>query len=64
MIKIGDTLFLEIRKTGQEPQKFQCKVEDIRGDHLLVTYPSDLRTNKSEFFMVKNKILCTFYDKS
>ncbi|WP_261129153.1 flagellar brake protein [Bacillus sp. Marseille-Q3570] len=63
MIKIGETLFLDIRKAGQEPQKFQCKVEDIREDHLLVTYPSNLRTNKSEFFMVGTKFYAHFTTK-
>ncbi len=52
MIQIGDTLFLEIHKPGVAPLKYKCKVEHVGTDRLLVTYPTDLRTNKSEFFMV------------
>lgn len=52
MIQIGDILFLDIHKPGQAPLKYKCKVEHVGEQKILITYPTNLRTNKSEFFMV------------
>lgn len=63
MMQIGETLFLDVLKSNQTKVKYHCKIEEIDQERLYVTYPSNLRTNKSEFFMVGTKFHASFTTK-
>ncbi|WP_257347732.1 flagellar brake protein [Pseudalkalibacillus decolorationis] len=51
MLSIGETLFLDIQQ-GKELTQYKCKVEQVTNDHIYITYPTNLHTNKTEFFKV------------
>ncbi|WP_349407587.1 flagellar brake protein [Pseudalkalibacillus sp. SCS-8] len=60
MIKAGETLELEMEKPGRKTVKYKCKVDKIDNGRIFVTYPTNLQTNKSEFFMIGSRFRASF----
>ncbi|KZE66265.1 hypothetical protein AWM68_07805 [Fictibacillus phosphorivorans] len=62
MISIGELLFLEPLFSDKK-DKYRCKVYDLKGDHLYIDYPSNEKTNRTEYFFDGTQFKASFVDK-
>jgi c-di-GMP-binding flagellar brake protein YcgR len=58
MLQLGD--FIYLHKLNENKKRYRCKVEGLDGKHISVTYPVELSTSKTEFFVDGTSFLCEF----
>lgn len=62
MISVGVPLYLEPLFSDKK-DKYRCKVYDIKGEHLYIDYPSNEKTNRTEYFFDGTQFKASFVDK-
>ncbi|MFG6494372.1 flagellar brake domain-containing protein [Fictibacillus sp. UD] len=62
MISVGELLFLEPLFSDKK-NKYRCKVYDVKDDHLYIDYPSNEKTNRTEYFFDGTQFKASFVDK-
>jgi c-di-GMP-binding flagellar brake protein YcgR len=63
VLKIGNLIYLEIITSDNKRNKYKCKVEDLSPNSITVTYPTNIETNKTEFFLDGTPFNCEFSSK-
>jgi c-di-GMP-binding flagellar brake protein YcgR len=62
MITVGEPLYLEPLFSDKK-DKYRCKVFDVKEDHLYIDYPSNEKTNRTEYFFDGTQFKASFVDK-
>jgi c-di-GMP-binding flagellar brake protein YcgR len=61
MLQLGDFIYLyKVNEQTNKKQKYRCKVEGINSKSISVTYPVEINTSKTEFFVDGTRFLCEF----
>jgi c-di-GMP-binding flagellar brake protein YcgR len=60
LIQIGDVLTLELNSQEKEPEKFKCRLVDIKDHEFYIDYPISLKTNKAAFLLDGTQLKVTF----
>jgi c-di-GMP-binding flagellar brake protein YcgR len=61
MLQLGDFIYLHnLDDPSKKTQQYKCKVEEIKDNAISVTYPVDVKTNKTEFFVDGSRFFCHF----
>ncbi|TGA98141.1 pilus assembly protein PilZ [Sporolactobacillus shoreae] len=51
LLKIGETLILELTEDNGSVQRFRCKIAELRENEILIDYPIDETTGKTAIFL-------------
>jgi c-di-GMP-binding flagellar brake protein YcgR len=62
MIAVGEPLYLEPLFSDKK-DKYRCKVFDVKEDCLYIDYPSNEKTNRTEYFFDGTQFKASFVDK-
>lgn len=50
LLKIGETLILELNEDNAEVKRYRCRIEDLKENEILIDYPIDEITGKTAVF--------------
>jgi c-di-GMP-binding flagellar brake protein YcgR len=62
MIAVGEPLFLEPLFSDKK-DKYKCKVFEMKEEQLYIDYPSNVSTNRTEYFFDGTQFKASFVDK-
>ena len=59
MFKIGMELILEVNKV-EKIEKYKTKIADIDNEHIYISYPISVETNRVEYLPIGNRVYANF----
>lgn len=62
MLKIGDSLTLELRYSDKQ-EKYRCKLVERKNQYLYIDYPIGMETNRTAFLLDGTQVKCSFVDQ-
>ncbi|WP_416149693.1 flagellar brake protein [Salipaludibacillus sp. HK11] len=63
MIKVGNTIHLELNNNDEEKKRFKSKILDHEGNQVFIDYPVDQKSKKPSFFLEGTQFRVWFVGK-